>query len=213
MANTLVPSLMMPTFSRAQHSAKSRTPKATQPGISTVIRAKHPWNAAYSTATTVSGSLTICSEYNIAKLIGLPYESWGLRLHAANAQPTRKLWLGLLQWHLMGPKQPYGSLHTHPLGFGPCSRTFGKSLNNQVEVSGAGGSKLGTGNLGQGTGDREGQGTGGSDLEIGNWGQGTGTGKWGQGIGGRQGTGGGESCTRESQMIRDFPDYRRAWSF
>ena len=48
------------------------------------------------------------------------------------------------------------------------------------------------------TGDRE--------LGAGNWGHQTGdrelgTRTWGQG------TGGGESCTRESQMIRGFPDY------
>ena len=68
------------------------------------------------------------------------------------------------------------------------------------------GSKLGHGtcgdrDLGQGTG---GQGTGGSKLATGNWGHQTGD--WDRELG--QGE---ESCTKESQMIRDFPDYRRVW--
>ena len=52
----------------------------------------------------------------------------------------RKPWLGLLQWHLMGPKQPWGSLHTHPLEFDnlvPAVILLETRLNNQVEVRGA----------------------------------------------------------------------------
>ena len=91
--------------------------------------------------------------------------------------------------------------------------------------TGTGGSKLGTGNWGgrelaTGNWDRE-LGTWDRDRDLGwtgNWGQGSEGIKLGQDLG--QGTGdkdlgagnwGRESCTRESQMIRDFPGYRRVW--
>ena len=60
-ASTLAPFSVATTRSRAQQSAKVRTPKSTHPGTTTVTKAKHPWNAECCMDTTVLGSLTICS--------------------------------------------------------------------------------------------------------------------------------------------------------
>ena len=60
-ANTFAPSSLAPTYSRAQQSAKVRTPKSTQPGTNTITSAKQPWNAEFCMDTTVLGSLTTCN--------------------------------------------------------------------------------------------------------------------------------------------------------